>query len=108
MCILCGEFIEQVHWTDTERQKVDTVVAGQYQRERKRARNLRAKICSDILAGYSIKLKEWNNSKFIISNSTGKTRIIHDLGQVWQEAESFIGAPVDPLDPELLEALQQK
>lgn len=32
MCILCGEFVEQLHWTDLETKKFATVVAGEHQR----------------------------------------------------------------------------
>lgn len=107
MCVLCGEFIEQIHWTDMERQHLETVVAGAHQRERKRSRLLRTKICNDIFESYGLKLREWNNSKFILSNKTGKMSVVHDLGQIWKEAEKFAGRPIDPLDPSLLENLNK-
>ncbi len=89
-----------------ERKQLDTVVAGQHQRERKRSRNLRTKICNDLLESYGLTLKEWNNSKFIIMNKKGKMAVIQDLGQIWKHAEELIGHPIDPLDPLLLQKLK--
>lgn len=106
MCILCGEFIEQIHWTDMERKQLDTVVSGQFQRERKRSRLLRTNICNDLLRSHGITLKEWNNSKFIMMNNKGKIAVIHDLGQIWKQAEDMIGQPIDPLDDALLQTLK--
>lgn len=106
MCILCGEFVEQLHWTDIESKQFDTVVAGQHQRDRKRSRDLRTKICNEILHFYSINLKEWNNSKFLMTNNKGKMEVLQDLGQIWQKSEEMIGKPIDPLDPLLLERLK--
>ncbi len=106
MCVLCGEFIEQLHWTDIEGREYDTIVAGEYQRDRKRSRDLRTKICNDLLNSYGIHLKEWNNSKFLMTNNKGKMSVIQDLGQIWQEAETMMGKPLDPLDPELLGKLK--
>ncbi|MFD2760905.1 hypothetical protein [Lentibacillus juripiscarius] len=106
MCILCGEFIEQIHWTDMERRQLDTVVSGQFQRERKRSRLLRTKICNDLLSSHGITLKEWNNSKFIMMNNKGKMAVIHDLGQIWKQAKEMAGQPIDPLDDTLLQKLK--
>lgn len=106
MCVLCGELIEQVHWTDMERRQLDTVVSGQFQRERKRSRLLRTKICNELLNAYGITLKEWNNSKFIMTNGKGKFAVLHDLGQIWNKADEMIGHPIDPLDETVLQRLR--
>lgn len=106
MCILCGEFVEQIHWTDMERKQLETVVVGEHQRARKRSRDLRTKICNDLLKFYGITLREWNNSRFIMTNGKGKMAVLNDLGQIWQQAEEMIGHPVDPLNPKLLEKLK--
>ncbi|WP_079474102.1 hypothetical protein [Marinococcus halophilus] len=107
MCVLCGEFIEQVHWTDIERKKLDTIVAGESQRERKRSRLLRTEICNDVLEFYGLTISEWNNSKFLLKSRTGKMAVIHDLGQIWFYAEKMAGMSIDPLNEHLINNLNK-
>lgn len=109
MCILCGEFVEQLHWTEMERKQLETVVVGgEHQRNRKRTRDLRTKICNDLLKYYGITLREWNNSRYLMSDRKGKTYVLQNLGEIWQQAEEMVGQPIDPLDPNLLERLKQE
>lgn len=73
---------------------------------RKRSRDLRTKICNDLLHIYGINLKEWNNSRFLMTNKKERTEVLQDLGQIWQKSEDMIGKPIDPLDPLLLKKLK--
>lgn len=107
MCILCGEFVDQIHWTDMERRQLDTVVSGQFQRERKRSRLLRTNFCNDLLHLYGLSLSEWNNTRFILSNKKGKTEVVQNLSQIWEKAEEMIGYPIDPLDETILNQLDE-
>ena len=42
----------------------------------------------------------------MLSNRKGSTVIIQDLGRLWPAAEQLVGRSLDPLDPQLIEALQ--
>jgi hypothetical protein len=107
MCVLCGEFIMQIHWTDYKTADSDEVVVGELQRDRKRMRMHRTKLCNLVLQPYNLKLEEWNNSKYILRDKKGRTVVIHDLGSMWRMAEKIIGKPIDPLSQELLSRLKQ-
>ena len=53
MCVLCGELIMNVHWTDRrthENEYKHIVIAGESQRDRMRSRLKRVKISNRILA----------------------------------------------------------
>jgi len=88
-----------------EREQLDTVVSGQHQRERKRSRDKRVKICNHLFRPYGLSLREWNH-KYIIQNNKGKMNVVYDLGQIWQSAEDLLGKSIDPLDPVLLQRLK--
>ncbi|MCL7749976.1 hypothetical protein [Halalkalibacter alkaliphilus] len=107
MCVLCGEFVMQIHWTDQTSDDTSEIVVGDLQRERQRTRIHRTHLCNEILQFYRLKLEEWNGSKFILSDSKGNQEVVHDLGTLWQTAEKLLGYPVDPLDSYLLEQLRK-
>lgn len=105
MCVLCGEFIMNIHWTDSkERSPNDdsTILVGDHQRYRKRNRLHRANLANKILKCYGLKLNDWNGSKFRLTSNKGKTEIIHDLGQLWPAVEKILGKQIDPLSEELV------
>lgn len=109
MCILCGEFVMDVHWTDlAPSNDADEMVVGNQQRTRQRTRLHRTELSNKILHYYRLKLEDWNGSKFLLSDPKGNQEIIHDLGTLWSTAEKLIGEPIDPLDPSLLQQLQNE
>lgn len=107
MCILCGELITQIHWTESasEKMKKSTIVVGEHQGSRKRNRLHKVQLLNQIFAHYGLKLSEWQGSKFILRNRQGKVALVHDLGALWPAVEEMMGKPLDPLDPTLLEQL---
>lgn len=69
MCVLCGELIMHVHWTDRrthENEYKHIVIAGESQRDRMRSRLKRVKISNRILAYYGLSISEWNGSRFVL------------------------------------------
>lgn len=108
MCVLCGEFVMQMHWTDQTTEESSEIIVGDKQRERQRTRIHRTNLSNEILRFYMLKLEEWNGSKYILSDSKGNQEIVHDLGTLWYTAEKLLGSPIDPLDPYLLQQLQKK
>lgn len=110
MCVLCGEFVMNIHWTDSKPYSFDnssTVVVGQFQREHRRARIHRANLANQILKYYGLKLKDWNGSKFQLTSNKGKIEVIHDMGELWPSVEKMIGHPLDPLSPDLLKQMNK-
>lgn len=108
MCVLCGESVLRVHWTDKnldQSARTSSVEAGQFQRSRFRERMHRIRLSNQILGFYGLKIEDWNGSKFIVHDKKGRSEIVHDLGSLWPAAEKLTGFPLDPLDPTLLKNL---
>lgn len=54
------------------------------------------------------KLKEWQNSKYILSNKKGRDIIVNDLGDLWIKASELEKKSFDVLDENLLHFLRAK
>ncbi|EBF5845441.1 hypothetical protein FI493_07390, partial [Campylobacter coli] len=57
---------------------------------------------------YGLKLKEWQNSKYILSNKKGRDIIVNDLGDLWIKASELEKKSFDVLDENLLHFLRAK
>ncbi|MDR3255339.1 MAG: hypothetical protein LBT31_07205 [Synergistaceae bacterium] len=109
MCILCGELVINVHWTDQknhDREYGNIVVAGESQRDRVRDRLRRVSFVNRILSFYGLDLRDWGGSKYILSDKKGSSKVVNDLGDMWQEAQKLTDNRLDPLDPGLLSHLR--
>ncbi len=109
MCVLCGEFVAQPHWTD--RHVEDRVRSGEgdigdYQRYRRRDRIRRVSLSNEILVHYGLRVSDWNGSKYLLSDRKGRSEQVQDLGSLWPVAERLAGRSPDPLDPALQETLR--
>ena len=107
MCILCGELITNLHWSEGVSSNEKEIVVGDKQRDRMRQRLQKVKIVNMILNFYGLQLKEWNASKFVLSDKKGNTKIINHLGELWERAASLTSKDIDVLDIKLLEFLQR-
>ncbi|GAC1358875.1 MAG: hypothetical protein NVS2B12_25200 [Ktedonobacteraceae bacterium] len=108
MCVLCGEALTQIHWTDKRsdtRTAVSTAAADNAQRSRLRDRYHLVQLTNKILCHYGLQLNDWNGSKYVLSDKKGSSVIVQDLGGLWPAAEKLIHRALDPLDPTLLESL---
>ncbi|MDR3254471.1 MAG: hypothetical protein LBT31_02745 [Synergistaceae bacterium] len=108
MCVLCGELVLNVHWTDQKAHDLEYGAAGggEVQRNRRRDRIRRVQYANNILSFYGLNLADWNGSKYILSDKKGNQKIVGDLGEMWPEAQKACGRGLDPLDPALLEYLR--
>jgi len=104
MCVLCSEFVMDVHWSDFQIGYSDnsTVVVGDHQRDRRRNRIHRTSLANKILLYYGIKLEDWNGSKYILRDKKGQIEIVNDLGSLWSAVTKLSHKVPDPLDPDLL------
>lgn len=108
MCVLCGEFVAQPHWTDRhiedEARESDSE-SGDYQRNRQRDRYYRVNLANQVLRYYGLKVEDWSSSKYLLRDLTGRTELVQDLGSLWPAAAKLAGRPLDPLDPALRNAM---
>lgn len=102
MCVLCGESILKIHWTDRK----SSPDSSQPARSRQRERYYRIKLTNQVLGYYGLHVDDWNGVKFVVRNKKGRSEIVQDLGSLWAVAEKLAGRRLNPLDPGLLAYLQ--
>ena len=109
MCVLCGEMISSFHWSHLSfDEQGANLSALQDQRDRMRARLKRVKILNEILSFYRLNIKEWQGSKFILSDLVGKSVIVNDLGDLWQKVQELSKKEIDLLDDNFIKFMQDK
>lgn len=105
MCVLCGEFVMNIHWTDSRQGNPSDslVVAGnETQRIRQRERTERVCLANRLLQFSGLKLEDWSGSKYVLRDRKGNALIIQDVGGLWPAVEKMLKRKLDPLDPEFL------
>ncbi|MFP6222116.1 hypothetical protein ACLGC3_04310 [Helicobacter pylori] len=118
MCVLCGELISSLHWTDGtdgsgsyENKNLKgqnaLVSANENARERKRARLKRVRLLNQILAFYGLKINDWQGAKFVLHDKKGQSVMVNDLGDLWDKAQKLAKKEMDALDSHLLAFLNQ-
>jgi hypothetical protein len=116
VCVLCGELWTEYHWSEITADEVedapDCVVAFEVHVARRgrrlRERAVRTRLVGVVLGGYGLQLQDWEGSSYILRDRKGKSAVVHDLAQLWTEAERMIGRPLDPLDPDFLATLRSR
>jgi hypothetical protein len=108
VCVLCGEFVSQLHWTDRHiEDKARATGAtgassrGDYHHARRRERFHRAKVTNEVLRHYGLKISDWAGSKYVLRDGKGRSELVQDLGSLWPAAQKLARRPLDPLDPAL-------
>ena len=108
MCVLCGEFVSQIHWTGRhveDKARASRGDPGEYHRFRRRDRVHRAAVTNEVLRHYGLRVSDWSGSKYILRDKKGRSELVQDLGSLWSAAQKLTGRPLDPLDPTLHAAL---
>ncbi len=90
MCALCGVLLTD-HWAEQD--------GG------RRARVFRVALVNRVLDHFGLRLDDWAGRIYVLSDRKGRTAVVDDLGSLWGEAALLAGRPLDPLDPELIRAL---
>lgn len=109
MCILCGEFVAQPHWTDRhieDAARAPGAEVGEYHRSRQRDRHHRMGLANEVLRHYGLEAEDWSGSKYLLRDRKGRSELVQNLGALWPAAERLAGRATDPLDPALQEALR--
>ena len=112
MCILCGEFVTRIHWTekhadDKVRASIDAGAKDENRRNRRRERVRRAALANEVLRHYGLKVSDWGGTKYVLRDGKGRSELVRDLGSLWPAAQRLAGRPLDPLDPALRAALHK-
>lgn len=94
MCGLCGVFGVAEHWTDG---------AGRSQAEAQH----RIEVANDFVGLYGLRLAEWAG-RFTLSGPTGGAAVVDHLGALWPAAERLAGRTFDPLDPNVIAAVEAR
>jgi hypothetical protein len=103
MCVLCGESILRIHWTDQKQLSETAYPSGSRQKER----HYRVRLLNQVLSYYGLKVDDWNGVKFVVRDKKGRSEIVHDLGGIWAKVEKLIGRPLNPLDSGLMNFLDK-
>jgi hypothetical protein len=107
MCALCGVLGGAEHWTDAvARPGVFTRNTDAASRRQERSSQVAAG--NRVLKHYRVSLTDWQGTAFVLSGATGKTKIVHNLGHLWTAVERLTGRACDPLDAELITALERE
>ena len=104
MCSLCGILGGRGHWTESASSpEVFASRAGGYTAGRERQQ--RTRILNVVLGHYGLSLSDWAPGRSVLRSATGRTALVENVAEVWPEAERLAGRSLDPLDPDLLDAL---
>jgi hypothetical protein len=111
MCVLCSQLWVEDHWSDSSSASggggvvtLETHAADRGQRVRERA--VRSRLFNRVLATRGLSLQDWEGSSYILRDSKGRSAVVSNLAQVWQEVERMTGSPFDPLDSDVLDGLR--
>lgn len=89
MCSACGFPPAVGHWTDA---------GGQTPTERLRIRFMRVELLNGLLKPYGLGARDLGVQPGIqVFNGMGQTKLCPTLEDAWDQVESFIGVPFDPL-----------
>ena len=106
MCGLCGVLGGPSHWADAAARPGVFSRSGGDEAQRRRERRLRVALAAPLLAHFGLKLADWQGQSFLLANRTGSSELVDDLAHLWAAAERLAGRPCDPLDPDLVAALE--
>jgi hypothetical protein len=96
VCLLCYGLTGDEHWTDAR--------PGSEPQASVRAR--RRRLLAAVMRAHGLDYSDDPSGvTAIVSDRKGSARVVRGLGEVWAAAEDLAHAPLDPLDPALLERL---
>lgn len=94
MCGLCGIFGSDDHWSAANPKAA--ISADPVARRRDRAARIVA--VNDMLAGYHVKLSDWQGQAYVLRGVTGQQIIINNVTEVWAAMEKDFAKAFDPLN----------
>ena len=67
----------------------------------------RIALVNRVLRPYRLRLGDFEGQRYVLRSATGRQAVVPDLVVIWAQAEQLAGRACDPLDPELISALEQ-
>ena len=107
MCGLCGILGAEEHWTEPSGRPA-TFAARRDAPTRRQERLARIKLTNRILAHFNLQLADWQGSSHTLKNKVGQTEMVETIAAIWPVAEKLAKTVCDPLDPALLERLEDE
>jgi hypothetical protein len=104
MCSLCGVLGAESHWSEAAARP--DAFAGRARATRTQERRERAALASRMLRPLGLTLIEWQG-QYLLRSPTGRAEIVTHLAGMWAAVERLAGRPCDPLDPQLIMALEK-
>jgi hypothetical protein len=106
MCGLCGLLGGEAHWSEAG--AGPAAPAGRAgQPTRRQERQTRIALANRILRHYRLKLGDFEGQSYVLRSATGRQAVVPDLVGMWAAAERLAGRACDPLDPDLIRALER-
>jgi hypothetical protein len=104
MCSLCGVLGTEDHWTDASARP--ETFGGRAGTTRRQERFERIALANRILWHYRLTLGDFQGQSYVLRSATGRQELVPNLVGMWSAAEKLAGRPCDPLDPDLIAALE--
>jgi hypothetical protein len=106
MCGLCGVLGGETHWTDTAAQP-EACQSRPVRPTRRQERQARIALANRILRHYRLQLADFQGQSYVLRGATGRQALVQNLVGMWSAAEQLTGRACDPLDPDLITALER-
>jgi hypothetical protein len=106
MCGLCGVLGAEVHWTDAGAQP-QAFAGRQAAPTFRQERYQRIALANRVLRHYGLKLGDFEAQSYVLRGATGRQELVPHLALMWAAAERLAGRACDPLDPDLIAALER-
>ena len=74
---------------------------------RRQERAARIALANRILRHYRLKLGDFEGQSYVLRSATGRQAVVPDLVGMWTAAEKLAGRTCDPLDVDLIAALER-
>ncbi len=104
VCGLCGELGSGDGWADG----VAGGGASAVPWLRRQARRQRVKLGNHVLHRYGLRLEDWQGRDYLLRKRTGATLRVDTLADLWTKADILACVAIDPLDPALLDILDDR
>jgi hypothetical protein len=103
MCVLCGQLVDEIHWTERRLDDGGGLGGGAGDTPRRRQRFRRTRLVDRVLRHYGLSVRDdWSATTYVVANRKGASELTQHLGELWPAAERLAGRRLDPLDPALL------
>lgn len=107
MCGLCGALGSHQYWTDAagsaDFQRNGMTITRRDERER------RLRLINRVLGSRGLVVRDWGGNSYVLEGPRGKVDNVYNLAGIWAAIDAHSGgAPIDPLDPHLLNELERR